>query len=126
MKNLAFLCILAITVSGCSSLGLLSSFAGGGPSVSASVQTGGTSESNQALSQVDNSATTNVESGRDTITNNETSAVATSGSVDSISVMNTDIPFYVIVLIILGWILPSPAEMYREFLRIITFGRYKG
>ncbi len=126
MKKLAFLCILAITISGCSSLGLLSAFTGGGPSVSASVQTGGTSNTNQALSQVDSSTTSNVESGRDTITNNETSAVATSGSVDSISVMNQDIPFYVIVLIILGWILPSPAEMYREFLRIITFGRYKG
>lgn len=126
MKKLAFLGILAITVSGCSTLGLLSSFTGGGPSVSASVQTGGTSSTNQALSQVDSSSTTNVESGRDTITNNETSAVAASGSVDSISVMNQDIPFYIIVLIILGWILPSPAEMYREFLRIITFGRYKG
>lgn len=112
MKLLASL-TLVLLLSGC--LGSpLSLLGGGGPNVAANVQAG--AENNQTGVQVGD------------ITKAETvySGVAPSGSVGSLNVSNQDIPAWVVLLLILGWILPSPQEIWRGFLKTITMGRYRG
>ena len=112
MKLLASLTLILL-LSGC--LGSpLSLLGGGGPNVAANVQAG--AENNQTGVQVGD------------ITKAETvySGVAPSGSVGSLNVSNQDIPAWVVLLLILGWILPSPQEMWRGFLKTITMGRYRG
>lgn len=119
MKHLASL-LLILFLSGC--VNPMSLLTGGGPNVAANVQAG--AENNQALSQVDNSTAS--EAGRDVITVTELEPLNTSGPVGSIQVMNQDVPFWVIVLLILGWVLPSPREIWRGFLKTITLGKYNG
>jgi len=112
MKPLAPLTLILL-LSGC--LGNpLSLLGGGGPNVAANVQAG--AENNQTGAQVGD------------ITKAETvySGVAPSGSVGSLNISNQDIPIWVILLLILGWVLPSPREIWIGLLKTITLGRYRG
>ena len=111
MKNVATL-FLILLLSGC--LNPMSLLGGGGPNVAANVQAG--AENNQTGVQVGD------------ITKAETvySGVAPSGSVGSLNISNQDIPVWVILLLILGWVLPSPQEIWRGFLKTITLGKYRG
>jgi hypothetical protein len=112
MKLLASLTLILL-LSGC--LGSpLSLLGGGGPNVAANVQAG--AENNQTGAQVGDIIKA------DTVNN----GVTPSGAIDSLNVINEDIPPWVILLLILGWVLPSPQEMWRGFLKTITLGRYKG
>ncbi len=112
MKLLAPLSLILL-LSGC--LGNpLSLLDGGGPNVAANVQAG--AENNQTGAQVGDIVKA------DTVN----SGVAPSGSVGSLVVSNQNIPAWVILLLILGWVLPSPQEIWRGFLKTITLGRYKG
>tara|TARA_B110000027_G_scaffold134226_1_gene165718 strand:- start:1519 stop:1863 length:345 start_codon:yes stop_codon:yes gene_type:complete len=109
-KPLASLTLILL-LSGClNPLSLLQG--GGGPNVAANVQAG--KENNQTGAQVGD------------IIKAETvnSGVAPSGSVGSFNISNQDIPVWVILLLILGWVLPSPQEIWRGFLKTITLGRY--
>lgn len=110
MRHLKFL-VLTLFLSGC--LSPMSLLTGGGPNVAANVQAG--AENNQTGAQVGD------------ITKAETvySGVAPSGSVGSLNISNQDIPVWVILLLILGWVLPSPQEIWRGFLKTITLGRYR-
>lgn len=119
MKRLTILLTLLLLTACVNPVSFLT---GGGPNVAANVQAG--QENNQALSQYDDSTTN--EAGRDVITVTELSPIQTQGQVDSIKVMNQDIPFWVILLLILGWVLPSPREIWRGFLKTITLGKYNG
>lgn len=111
MKLLAPL-LLILALSAC--LNPMSLLGGGGPNVAANVQAG--AENNQTGVQVGD------------ITKAETvySGVAPSGSVGSLNISNQDIPVWVILLLILGWVLPSPQEIWRGFLKTITLGKYRG
>jgi len=112
MKLLAPLSLILL-LSGC--LGNpLSLLGGGGPNVAANVQAG--AENNQTGAQVGD------------IIKAETvnSGVSPSGSVGSFNISNQDIPVWVILLLILGWILPSPREIWVGFLKTVTLGRYRG
>jgi hypothetical protein len=112
MKLLAPITLILL-LSGC--LGSpLSFLGGGGPNVAANVQAG--AENNQTGAQVGDIIKA------DTVNN----GVTPSGAIDSLNVMNQDIPMWVILLLILGWVLPSPQEIWRGFLKTITLGRYKG
>ena len=114
MKLLASLSLILL-LSGClgGPLSLLSG-GGGGPNVAANVQAG--KENNQTGVQVGDIIKA------DTVN----TGVTPSGAIDSLNVMNQDIPMWVILLLILGWVLPSPQEIWRGFLKTITLGRYKG
>ena len=114
MKLLASLTLILL-LSGClgGPLSLLSG-GGGGPNVAANVQAG--AENNQTGAQVGDIIKA------DTVN----TGVTPSGAIDSLNVINEDIPPWVILLLILGWVLPSPQEMWRGFLKTITLGRYKG
>lgn len=103
---------VVLLLSGC--LNPLSLLGGGGPNVAANVQAG--AENNQTGAQVGDILKA------DTIN----SGVSPSGSVGSFNISNQDIPVWVILLLILGWILPSPREIWVGLLKTITLGKYRG
>lgn len=115
MKRLALTLPLVFILSGC--LNPMSLLGGGGPNVAANVQAG--KENNQSV--IDNSSDVSGE----TVTV-DNSQVSSAGPIESVKVLNQDIPMWVIILLILGWMLPSPREIWRGFLKTITLGRYRG
>lgn len=115
MKRLVVTIPLIFILSGC--LNPLSLLGGSGPNVAANVQAG--KENNQSV--IDNSSDVSGEN-----VNIDNSQVSSSGKVESVKILNQDIPMWVIVLLVLGWMLPSPAEIWRGFLKTITLGRYRG
>tara|TARA_R100001460_G_scaffold8900_2_gene21872 strand:+ start:3784 stop:4155 length:372 start_codon:yes stop_codon:yes gene_type:complete len=122
--RLALALTLVLFLGGClSPLGLLSSFGGGGgssgTSVNANTQIG--KENNQ--SAFDQSRDI---SGENVNVNQSQGAFSVDGDAGSVKVLNQDIPMWMILLAVLGWMLPSPIEIWRGFLKTITFGRYRG
>lgn len=98
MRLLILVALLALTA--CSGpLGLLT---GGGPNVAANVQAG--KENTQQL--VGNQ--TNTEAGRDIV--QQTSPI-TSDNIEEVTIQQT--PLWMMLLLILGWLLPSPNEISR-------------
>ena len=94
----------------------MSLLGGGGPNVAANVQAG--KENNQSV--IDNSSDVSGE----TVTV-DNSQVSSAGPIESVKVLNLDIPMWVIILLVLGWMLPSPREIWLGFLKTITLGRYR-
>lgn len=90
---------LAITLTGCGK-GPLSLLTGGGPNVAAQVQMG--KENNQAVV----SQTTRTEAGRDV-----NQAQVQADEVKEVTIQ--EVPPWVVLLLILGWLLPSPNEIGR-------------
>ena len=112
MKLLASLTLILL-LSGCLGNPLSLLGGGGGPNVAANVQAG--QENNQTGAQVGDIIKA------DTVNN----GVAPSGNIDSVNVVNEDIPSWVILLLIIGWVLPSPREMWRGFLKSIKMKKQK-
>ena len=112
--------ILVLFLSGCglSTLGLL----GGsdGPTVNSNAQIG--KENRQSVMSVEQSE--EVSAGRDVIQTEIIKEVET-GSVGSLDIINTNIPPWVMLLLILGWLLPTPTEIGRGIMNFILtlFGR---
>ena len=120
--------ILALTLvlflGGCMSpLGLLGSFGGGGggsgTSVNANTQIG--KENNQSVFDQSRDI-----SGENVNVNQSQGAFSVDGDAGNVKVLNQDIPMWMILLAVLGWMLPSPIEIWRGFLKTITLGRYRG
>jgi hypothetical protein len=109
--------VLCLFLSGCglSSLGLLTG-GGGGPTVNSNAQIG--KENRQTGLSFEEEIT----AGRDVV-----SKEIETGSVDSLKILNTNIPPWVIILLILGWLLPTPTEMGRGLLNffLLLFKREK-
>tara|TARA_R100001591_G_scaffold32179_1_gene43006 strand:+ start:87 stop:557 length:471 start_codon:yes stop_codon:yes gene_type:complete len=123
-KILSLLALLILT--GCSSLNPLSLFGGGGgPNVAANTQLG--AENTQAAVAYDTTNETSTEAGRDVIQTEVLKEIEASGTVGAIKVLNTNVPFWYIVFLILGWMLPSPMEIWRGFINILSsiFSRNK-
>lgn len=115
MKRLALTLPIVFILSGClNPMSLLGG--GGGPNVAANVQAG--KENNQSV--IDNSSDVSGE----TVTV-DNSQVSSAGPIESVKVLNQDIPMWVIILLVLGWMLPSPREIWLGFLKTITLGRYR-
>jgi len=114
MKRLALTLPVVFILSGC--LNAMSLLGGGGPNVAANVQAG--KENNQSV--IDNSSDVSGE----TVTV-DNSQVSSAGPIESVKVLNQDIPMWVIILLVLGWMLPSPREIWLGFLKTITLGRYR-
>tara|TARA_B100001939_G_scaffold339884_1_gene347255 strand:+ start:433 stop:813 length:381 start_codon:yes stop_codon:yes gene_type:complete len=112
--------VLVLFLSGCglSTLGLL----GGsdGPTVNSNAQIG--AENRQSVMSVEQ--TEEVTAGRDVIQTEVIKEVET-GSVGSLDIINTNIPPWVMLLLILGWLLPTPTEIGRGIMNFILtlFGR---
>ena len=112
--------ILVLFLSGCglSTLGLL----GGsdGPTVNSNAQIG--AENRQAVMSVEQ--TEEVTAGRDVVTTKVLKEIET-GMVEKLNIQN--IPPWVMLLLLLGWLLPTPTEMGRSIFNFILllFGRQK-
>ena len=122
--RLALALILVLFLGGCMSpLGLLGSFGGGGggsgTSVNANTQIG--KENNQSVFDQSRDI-----SGENVNVNQSQGAFSVDGDAGNVKVLNQDIPMWMILLAVLGWMLPSPIEIWRGFLKTITLGRYRG
>ena len=112
--------ILTLFLSGCGLSTLLSLGGSDGPTVNSNAQIG--KENRQSVMSVEQSE--EVSAGRDVIQTEIIKEVET-GSVGSLDIINTNIPPWVMLLLILGWLLPTPTEIGRGIMNFILtlFGR---
>ena len=112
--------ILTLFLSGCGLSTLLSLGGSGGPTVNSNAQIG--KENRQAVMSVEQSE--EVSAGRDVVQTEIIKEVET-GSVGSLDIINPNIPPWVMLLLILGWLLPTPTEIGRGIMNFILtlFGR---
>lgn len=112
LRTLLLLLVLT-SIAGCSG-SPLSLLTGGGPNVAANTQLG--QENNQTLGVSNNTSTTvkDVE-GPVQVSNDKNEVKVDSGSV---TVNKTEVDPLLILLLILGWVLPSPQELVRSFLNL--------
>ena len=111
----------AFVLASCSPLTWIPGIGGGGksgPSFTA-VGTQMAAEANQQI-VADQS---NIRSEGGDIEVNELEDTVTTRDVESIRIMNQDIPPWVIIALILGWLAPSPSEMGRGLISLFTKGR---
>lgn len=113
-KTVTSLClILLLSSCGLSSLPFFSG--GGGPTVNSNAQIG--KENKQAA--VTYEEEDNYNAGRDVITTETVKEVET-GTVEELTISNTNIPVWVMVLLILGWLLPTPTQMGLALYQVIS------
>lgn len=109
MVNLLAAVLLIVTLTGCSGLSALTSLAsGGGTNVAANTQVG--KENRQAIASFETGDT----AGRDIV-----SKEIEAGNVDNVNINNEDIPPWVILLMLLGWLAPSPGEIGRGIYKLL-------
>lgn len=106
--------VLVLFLSGCglSTLGLLGG--SGGPTVNSNAQIG--AENRQSAVSIEETTS----AGRDIVTKE-----LETGMVEKLNIQN--IPPWVMILLLLGWLLPTPTEMGRGILNfvLLLFGRSK-
>ena len=111
MKKSLLLIVFIISISGCSMLGAMLPGMGGGTNVAANTQIG--KENNQTGVQVGDVKENKVEAKEiGKLSQAET-------AIDAANVTINSLPPWVLLLIILGWILPSPMEIYRGLINAI-------
>ena len=98
MKPLALILILFLSACG----GPLSLLTGGGPNIASNIQAGKENTQQAVVSQ------TKTEAGRDVV--QQTSPVIAE-QIEEVNIQQT--PIWMIILLILGWLLPSPNEITR-------------
>ena len=106
--------LLALFLSSCGLSTLLPLGGSGGPTVNSNAQIG--AENRQSAVSIE--ATTSV--GRDIVTKE-----IETGMVEKLNIQH--IPPWVMILLLLGWLLPTPTEMGRGILNfvLLLFGRQK-
>jgi len=112
--------LLCLLLSGCGIMSLLPFGGSSGPTVNSNAQIG--KENRQAVMSVEQ--TEEVTAGRDVI-QTETIKEVETGKVENLDITNTNIPPWVMLLLILGWLLPTPTEIARGFINFVLtlFGR---
>ena len=107
--------VLALFLSGCglSTLGLLGG--SGGPTVNSNAQLG--KENKQAVVTYEEEETTSA--GRDIITTEVLKEVE-AGPVDTLKINNTNIPPWVLLVLLLGWVLPTPTQIGRAIYNLVS------
>jgi len=108
--------LLTLLLSGCGIMSLLPFGGSSGPTVNSNAQIG--KENRQSVLSLEQSE--EVTAGRDIV-----SKEVETGAVQSLDIINTNIPPWVILLLILGWLLPTPTEIGRGIMDFILrlFGR---
>ena len=108
--------ILTLFLSGCGLNTLMSLGGSDGPTVNSNAQIG--KENRQSVLSVEQSE--EVTAGRDVIQKE-----VETGKVENLDIINTNIPPWVMLLLILGWLLPTPTEIARGFINFVLtlFGR---
>lgn len=112
--------ILTLFLSGCGLSTLMSLGGSGGPTVNSNAQIG--KENKQAVVTYEEETVTSA--GRDVITTEVIKEVE-AGPVEKLLISNQNIPPWVMLLLILGWLLPTPTEIGRGIMNFILalFGR---
>ena len=112
--------VLTLFLSGCGLSTLMSLGGSGGPTVNSNAQIG--KENKQAVVTYEEETVTNA--GRDVITTEVIKEVE-AGPVEKLLISNQNIPPWVMLLLILGWLLPTPTEIGRGIINFILalFGR---
>ena len=112
--------IFVLFLSGCGLSTLLPLGGSGGPTVNSNAQVG--KENRQSVFSAEQSE--EVTAGRDVI-QTETIKEVETGRVENLDIINTNIPPWVMLLLILGWLLPTPTEIARGFINFVLtlFGR---
>jgi hypothetical protein len=112
--------VLFLFLSGCGLTSILPFGGSGGPTVNSNAQIG--KENRQAVMSVETKE--EVTAGRDVVQTEIIKEVET-GKVENLDIINTNIPPWVILLLILGWLLPTPTEIARSITDFVLrlFGR---
>ena len=98
-----------------SSCGLTSFIPSGGTNVAANTQIG--KENKQAVVTYEEEETTSA--GRDIITTEVLKEVE-AGPVDTLKINNTNIPPWVLLVLLLGWVLPTPTQIGRALYNLVS------
>ena len=108
--------VLTLLLSSCGLTSLLPFGGSGGPTVNSNAQIG--KENRQSVVSVEQTTS----AGRDIV---QTTKEVETGTVENLDITNTNIPPWVILLLILGWLLPTPTEIGRSITDFILrlFGR---
>lgn len=115
VKLLSSIClILLLSSCGLTSLPFFSG-GSGGPTVNSNAQIG--KENKQAVVTYEEEETNSA--GRDVIKTEVLKEVET-GTVEELKINNTNIPVWVILLLILGWLLPTPTQIGQGLYTLLT------
>jgi len=106
--------LLCLLLSGCGIMSLLPFGGSSGPTVNSNAQIG--AENRQSAVSIEETTS----AGRDIVTKE-----IETGMVEKLNIQN--IPPWVMILLLLGWLLPTPTEMGRGMLNfvLLLFGRQK-
>lgn len=109
--------LIALLLTSCGSINPLGLLTGGsgGPTVNSNAQVG--KENKQAV--VTYEKETNTSAGRDVITTEVIKEVE-AGPVEHLDITNTNVPPWVILLLLLGWVLPTPTQMARAIINFVA------
>ena len=111
LKLVSSIClILLLSSCGLTSLPFIGG-GGGGPTVNSNAQIG-KENTQQVVAQQ-----TKQEAGRDIVTENKE---VEAESIDKLTIKNTNIPVWVILLLILGWLLPTPTQIGQGLYNLIS------
>ena len=112
--------LLVLFLSSCGLSTLMSLGGSGGPTVNSNAQIG--KENKQAVVTYEEETVTSA--GRDVITTEVIKEVE-AGPIEKLLISNQNIPPWVMLLLILGWLLPTPTEIGRGIMNFILalFGR---
>ena len=112
--------LLVLFLSSCGLSTLLPLGGSGGPTINSNAQIG--KENKQAVVTYEEETVTSA--GRDVITTEVIKEVE-AGPIEKLLISNQNIPPWVMLLLILGWLLPTPTEIGRGIMNFILalFGR---
>jgi hypothetical protein len=117
-KCLTLLSICAIiSLQGCTALGLAKAVlpSKSGTNVNANAQVG--KENTQQV--VANQENTKIEAENVSVSKKDNDSSITSEKVESLVQNNTNVPMWYLLLLVLGWLLPSPQEIWAGFVNSI-------
>jgi hypothetical protein len=115
MKYLTIIAFCGIFfLQGCTALGLAKAVLPGksGTNVNANAQVG-KENTQQVVGQQDN---TKIEGENVNVSQKENDSSINTSKVDSLIQNNTNVPMWYLLLLVLGWLLPSPQEIWNGFI----------
>jgi hypothetical protein len=108
----AYVLLLSLLLAGCSALDLINPLSGGG--VNSNAQVGKENTQQVVGSQIE--TTTNVQG-------NQTNSQVSGSKIGDVQI--NEVPLWIILLAILGWMLPTPTNMWNGFVKALPWNRRK-
>ena len=112
-KFFVAICVMLL-LQGCTALGIAKAIMPGksGTNVNANAQVG-KENTQQVVGQQDN---TKIEGENVNVSQKENDSSINTSKVDSLIQNNTNVPMWYLLLLVLGWLLPSPQEIWNGFI----------